>query len=87
MEQRFATLHCYLGAGAAFLGTWAVFTGDWTAIGWAVLLLATAWGKRQLNDDHLLAQAAAFAVSVLSIVYAQNLHLTEIFPAHIARES
>jgi hypothetical protein len=84
MEQPLATLHSYLGATTAFLGTWAVFTGDWTAIAWAALLLVTAWGKRSLDDNHLLAQAAAFAAAVVVAAYAQNLHLLDPFPKHIA---
>jgi hypothetical protein len=84
VEQWLATVQGYLGAATAFLGAWAVFTGDWTAIAWAALLLAAAWGKRRLEDNHLLAHAAAFAAAVVTATYAQNLHLLDPFPKHIA---
>ena len=82
-EQLLANVHSYMGAATAFLGVWALFTGDWTAVGWVALLAAAAWGKRQLHDDHLLAQAAGFSVSVLAMVYAQNLHVNAPFPTHL----
>jgi hypothetical protein len=84
MERPLVTVQGYLGAATAFLGAWAVFTGDWTAIAWAALLVAAAWGKRRLDDDHLLAQAAGFAAAVVIAAYAQNLHLLDPFPRHIA---
>ncbi|HEY3704535.1 MAG TPA: DUF2339 domain-containing protein [Terracidiphilus sp.] len=84
VEQPLATLQGYLGAATAFLGTWALFTGDWTAIAWAVLLLGAAWGKRRLEDNHLLAQAAAFAAAVAAAGFAQNLHILDPFPRHLA---
>jgi hypothetical protein len=73
----------YLGAVTAFLGIWAVFTGDWTAVGWAVLMVAIACGKRYLDDDHLLIQSGAFAASVLIVAYLQNSHQSELYPHHI----
>lgn len=82
-DQWLATSQSYLGMATAFLGTWAVLTSDWTAIGWAALLLATAWGKRYWDDNHLLAQAAALALAVVAMAYGQNLHLGEPYPKHV----
>lgn len=84
MEQRLAIGQSYLGALTAFLGSWAVFTGDWTAVAWALLMLTCAWGKRSLDDNHLLVQAMGFAAAALSAVYSMNVQLTERYPHHAA---
>jgi uncharacterized membrane protein len=82
-DRALMTGQSYLGAVTAFLGIWAVFTGDWTAVGWAVLMVAIACGKRYLDDDHLLIQSGAFAASVLIVAYLQNSHQSELYPHHI----
>jgi hypothetical protein len=83
IDRALMTGQSYLGAVTAFLGVWAVLTGDWTAIGWAALMLAMAWGKRRLDDNHLLVQCAAFAAAVVIAVYVQNAHLSEMYPHHV----
>ncbi len=82
IDSPLATMQGYLGAVTALLGVWAIFTRDWTAIGWAALLLLTAFGKRKLNDNHLLAQAWAFTAVVLVRCATVNLHLNLQFPQH-----
>ncbi len=84
IENTLAIGQGYLGALTAFLGTWAIFTGDWTAISWVVVMLVLAWGKRSLNDNHLLVQTFAFAVGVLLAVYGVNLHLESTYPHHLS---
>jgi hypothetical protein len=83
IEDTLAIGQGYLGALTAFLGTWAIFTGDWTAISWAAVMLALAWGKRSLDDNHLLVQAFAFTAAVLLAVYGLNLHLESTYPHHL----
>jgi uncharacterized membrane protein len=83
MDRALMTGQSYLGAVTAFLGVWAIFTGDWTAVGWAALMLAAAYGKRYLDDNHLMIQGWAFAGSVLIAAYIQNSHLSDSYPHHI----
>lgn len=83
MDHGLAVLQSYLGVVTAFLGLWALFTGDWTAIAWAALMLAVAWGKRSLNDDHLMLQGGALAASVLIAAYTLNFHLSDSYPTHV----
>ncbi len=80
MDRTLAVAQSYLGGATAFLGIWAVFTGDWTAVGWVALMLAAAYGKRYLDDNHLLLQAWALAVCVLIAAFNQNLHLSDPYP-------
>lgn len=84
IENTLAIGQGHLGAFTVFLGTWAIFTGDWTAISWVVVMLVLAWGKRSLDDNHLLVQTFAFAVAVLLAVYGINLHLESTYPHHLA---
>lgn len=84
IDEPLAAMQGYLGAVTAFFGVWSIFTADWTAIGWAALLLAAAWGKRRLNDNHLLAQAWAFAFAVLVRCAVTNFDFDVQFPHHVA---
>ncbi len=84
MEETLAVGQSYLGALTAFLGSWAMFTNEWTAVAWAVLMLACAWGKRRLDDNHVLVQAMGFAVAALTAVYALNVQLSARYPHHAA---
>jgi hypothetical protein len=82
-DRSLARVQSYLGAFTAFLGIWAVFPGDWTAVGWAVLMLACAFGKRFLDDDHLLLQAGALATAVLFQAFIHNCHFADPYPQHV----
>jgi len=83
IDRALMTGQSYLGAVTAFLGIWAIFCGDWTAVGWAALMLAAAYGKRYLDDNHLMIQGWAFAGSVLIAAYIQNSHLSDPYPHHV----
>ena len=83
-DARLSICESYLGAVTAFLGVWALFTSDWTAVGWAALMVGGAFGKRRLEDNHLLMQAWALSVAVLVISAQQNLHLADPYPRHVA---
>jgi len=83
-EGAFATIQSYLGCITTFLGVWAIFTKDWTALGWAALLLAAAFGVRALNNKHLLAQAWVLAVAVGARAVAFNCSFADPYPHHIA---
>lgn len=82
IEETLAIGQSYLGALTAFLGTWAIFTNDWTAVAWVLLMLAFAWGKWRLDDNHLLVQTFSFAVAVLAAVCTLNIHINHVYPNH-----
>jgi hypothetical protein len=84
LDASLITIESYLGFATAFLAVWALLPSDWTAVGWAALMVVTAFGKRRLDDDHLLVQAWAFCVSVLAAAWIENLHLEQIYPHHVA---
>src|SRR5271166_4120248 len=84
IDTPLATAQGYLGAITAVFGVWALFTADWTALGWAALFLAAVYGKRRLNDNHLLVQAAALATLVLLRCLAFNCHFEIQYPHHTA---
>ncbi len=84
IDAPLAAVQGYLGAITGMFGVWALFTADWTALGWAVLFLAAATGKRRLNDNHLLMQAAALAALVLVRCLGFNCHFDIQYPHHIA---
>jgi len=83
LDIKLAIGQSYLGAVTAFLGIWAVFPGDWTAVGWAALMLAAAWGKRYLDDEHLLVQASGISLAVLLRGFAYNCHFGDGYPHHV----
>jgi uncharacterized membrane protein len=83
MDYGLAVVQSYLGAVTAFLGLWALFTGDLTSVAWAVLMLAVTWGKRSLDDDHLMVQGGALAACVLFAAFTQNFHLSDSYPTHV----
>ena len=84
MDAALATVQGYLGAITAFFAIWAIFPEDWTVLGWAALFLAAGVGKRSLNDNHLLAQAGAFALIVVFRCAAVNCHFESMYPHHAA---
>ena len=84
IDARLVTIESYLGGATAFLAVWALMPSDWSAVGWAALMVAAAFGKRRLNDDHLLVQGWAFCVSVLVAAWIENLHLDQTYPHHVA---
>jgi hypothetical protein len=73
----------YIGCITAFLGVWGICTGDWTAIGWAVLMVAAAFGLRYLDNKHLLFHTAAFFLAVLIRAAFFNCHVFDPYPHHI----
>jgi hypothetical protein len=79
-----AAIQGYLGAATAFFAVWALCGSDWTALGWAALFLAACFGKRRLNDNHLLAQAWGFAAFVLYRCAVVNCHFDVVYPHHLA---
>jgi len=84
IEGPLATLQSYIGCVTAFLGVWCIFTGDWTAIGWAVLLLGAALGKKYLDDNHLLAQGSILFITAWFTSVTVNGHLSDYYPHHVA---
>jgi hypothetical protein len=84
MDAPLATAQGYLGAITAVFGVWAIFTADWTVLGWAALFVAAVYGKRRLNDNHLLVQAMALAALVLFRCAEFNCHFETQYPHHIA---
>jgi hypothetical protein len=84
VDEALAIGQSYLGAVAAFLGSWALLAGDETAVAWAVLMLAYAYGKRRLHDNNLLVQTIGFAVAVLVAVFTLNIHGEALYPHHVA---
>ena len=84
LDAPLAMTQGYLGAITAVIGVWAIFTADWTALGWATLFLAAVYGKRRLNDNHLMVQAWALAVLVLIRCAEFNCHFDIQYPHHIA---
>ncbi|MGB6192206.1 MAG: DUF2339 domain-containing protein, partial [Terracidiphilus sp.] len=83
-DRPLATVQSYLGCLTAILGIWAVFPGDSTAVAWAVLMLACAYGKRALDDDHLLRQNGALAFVVVLQALGQNCHFAVTYPHHVS---
>lgn len=84
LDSAFAAIHGYLCAVTAFFAVWALLASDWTALGWAALFLIACTGKRRLNDNHLLAQAWAFAAVVLVRCAVENCHFDVVYPHHLA---
>ncbi len=84
LDSSLATAQSYLGCITAFLGAWALFTADWTAIGWAAMLLITAFGERRLKNGSLLLQAWALTGAVIIRAAVFNWHFENPFPDHIA---
>lgn len=84
MDAPLATAQGYLSAIIAVFGAWAIFTADWTAVAWATLFLAAVYGKRRLNDNHLMVQAWVLAVLVLFRCAELNCHLDIQYPHHAA---
>jgi Predicted membrane protein (DUF2339) len=82
-DRPLAIAQSYLGALTAFLGIWAIFPGDWTAAGWATLALACAFGRRRLNDDHLLLQTGALGFATLMQALGYNCHFDLSYPHHV----
>jgi len=78
------TAEGYLGALTAFLGVWALCPGDWSALGWAALMLAAAFGARRLGDKHLVIQATALAIAVVAQGIMVNCHFSIVYPHHLA---
>jgi len=76
-------LQSYLGAVTGVLGVWALLAGEWEALGWAVLMMAGAVGRRALRNKHLLIQSWSMAVLVLVQAGTWNLHLEHPYPEHI----
>ncbi len=84
LDSGLATAQSYLGCITAFLGVWALFTADWTAIGWAAMLLATAFGERRLTNRSLLLQAWALTGAIIIRAAVFNWHFDSPFPHHMA---
>lgn len=83
IDATFINLQSYLGGITAFLGIWCVLTRDWTAIGWAALMVAAAYGTRHVHHKPLTAQASAFAVAVAVYALVENFHLESVYPHHV----
>ncbi len=73
----------YMGCITAFLGVWALCTGDWTAIGWAALMFAAAFGVRYLDSKHLLLHAVALFIAVAVRAAFFNCDVFTTYPHHI----
>jgi uncharacterized membrane protein len=84
LDSLLASAQSYLGCITAFLGVWALFTSDWTAIGWAAMLLITAFGERRLKNGSLSRQAWALASAVIIRAAVFNWHFDNPYPHHIA---
>lgn len=74
----------YLGLATGILGVWAIFPADGTALGWMALFVAAAYGKRRLDDNHLIFQAWALAALVLFRGGEVNVHVDLEYPHHVA---
>lgn len=84
LDSHLTTVQNYLGGITTFLGVWAIFTADWTAVAWAALLFAAAFGGRRLMNSALLLQAWALAGAVVIRAAVFNWHLDNPHPHHVA---
>jgi hypothetical protein len=82
-DGRLAIAQSWLGAALAFLGVWALLPGDWTAVGWACLMLAAAFGARTREDKHLFAHTWLFGVAAAMRAALFNCHLGIPYPHHL----